>query len=786
MPREPDVLSLENSFDCSRRALSLIDRNRRFVRVNRKFAEMLGLPAQEIVGKICHELVHHTPFCIEGCPFSRMMESRSGETLDFEDPGTGRWFRVAVDPIPDGNGGIAGALHAVMDITEMKRAQREADRLSRERKEAAEMLSSLLNNVPGAVYRGMRDWSLRFFGAGIRRMTGYAPEEFLRGEIDWRRVVHPDDLPGLKERFRGAVAAKEKTVRVEYRIVRRDGTMRRVEDNRQNIYDADGRFSHVDGLLMDVSERKAMEDELLRARADWEETFDNLMDAVTVHDKDFHIVRANRAARELLKLPPLGEGPPADCFRYYHGTEKPPEECPSCQSISAGLPSTCEIFEPHLNIHMELRTIPRFGPDGRVAGSIHVVRDITDRKRREEELRKSNEMLRHSQKMEAVGRLAGGVAHDFNNILTVIGGYSDLLAQRLPPDSPLRRDVEEIRKAEIRASSLTRQLLAFSRKQVISPGIADLNEVVSGMERMMRRLIGENIDLVTVLRPGLWNVRVDTGQIEQVLLNLVVNARDAMPGAGKILIETENGEIDAEMAALHGFGRPGEYAVLSVRDNGCGMDEETLRHVFEPFYTTKERGKGTGLGLATAYGIVKQSDGYITVESRPGEGSIFRVFLPRCNARPDSPAAKAKDGGVAVGKETVLLVEDDEMVRGCMRAALSSGGYTLFEAADGEEAVAVLRETARPIDLVVTDVIMPRMGGKELGDWIAANRPEVKILFVSGYVGNDSLRERRFGRGESYLQKPFLQDELLRAVRKALDQEPGEQPRPRSGFPRGK
>lgn len=661
MPREPDALSLENSFDCSRRALSLIDRNRRFVRINRKFAEMLGLPADEIVGKVCHDLVHHTPFCIDGCPFPRMMESRSGETLDFEDPGTGRWFRVAVDPIPDGKGGIAGALHAVTEITEMKRAQRETDRLLRERKETAETLSSLLDNVPGVVYRGMRDWTLRFFGAGIRGMTGYAPEEFLCREIDWRRVVHPDDLPGLKERFRTAVAAKEKTVRVEYRIVRRDGTQRWIEDSRRIIYDEDGRFSHVDGLLMDITERKAMEDDL----------------------------------------------------------------------------------------------------------------------------RKSSEMLRQSQKMEAVGRLAGGVAHDFNNILTVIGGYSDLLAQRLPPDSHHRREVEEIRKAAIRASSLTRQLLAFSRKQSFSPGIADLNEVVSGMEKMMRRLIGENIDLVTVLRPGLWNVRVDTGQIEQVLLNLVVNARDAMSGTGRILIETENGGIDGETAARWGFGSPGEYVVLSVRDNGCGMDGETLRHIFEPFFTTKEQGKGTGLGLATAYGIVKQSDGYITVESRPGEGSTFRVFLPRCNARRDSCAAKAGDGGIPVGKGTILLVEDDAMVRGCMRAALSSGGYDLIETADGEEAVAVLRGSGRPIDLVITDIIMPKMGGRELKEWIGENRPGVKVLFVSGYVGDVSFPEVRFGKGESFLQKPFVQEELLRAVRKAMEQGIGEQPRPGSVFPRG-
>jgi len=245
-----------------------------------------------------------------------------------------------------------------------------------------------------------------------------------------------------------------------------------------------------------------------------------------------------------------------------------------------------------------------------VVGLIHVVRDVTERRRSEEELRKSHEMLRLSQKMEAVGRLAGGVAHDFNNLLLVIGGYSDLLLQRLPPDSEYREDVEEIRKAGTRASSLTQQLLAFSRKQVIAPRVADLNEVVAGMEKMLRRMIGEDIDLVTVLRPGLWNVRVDTGQIEQVLMNLAVNARDAMPGVGKLRIETENGRIDERWARRQGYGEPGEYVVLSVRDTGSGMDEDTLSRVFEPFFSTKGQGKGTGLGLATVYGIVKQSGGY--------------------------------------------------------------------------------------------------------------------------------------------------------------------------------
>ena len=768
--------------------------------------------------------------------------------------------------------------------------------------DAAEKLSSLLNNVPGAVYRGLRDWSLQFLGAEVERLTGYPPEVFLRREVNWKQIVHPEDLPRVVERFRSAAGTMEKNLRVRYRIRRRDGSERWLEDRRQMIYDEDGHFSRVDGLLLDITEEKATEDNLrrtvsllnatlestadgilvvdaagkiaisnrrflelwripeevmaskedehaisfvlgqlkypeaflekvrklyaapeeessdmlefkdgrvferyslpmrspegvigrvwsfrdvterrrseeaiLQARNDWEDTFDNMGDAVTVHDMEFNIVHANRAARELFGLPLLGGTLPVKCCGHYHGKADPPEDCPGRTCLSTGRSSTREVFEPHLNRQLELRAIPRIDRNRRVVGLIHVVRDVTDRKRSEEELRKSHEMLRLSQKMEAVGRLAGGVAHDFNNLLLVIGGYSDLLLQRLPPDSEYREDVEEIRKAGTRASSLTQQLLAFSRKQVIAPRVADLNEVVAGMEKMLRRMIGEDIDLVTVLRPGLWNVRVDTGQIEQVLMNLAVNARDAMPGVGKLRIETENGRIDERWARRQGYGEPGEYVVLSVRDTGSGMDEDTLSRVFEPFFSTKGQGKGTGLGLATVYGIVKQSGGYISAESRPGEGSAFLIYLPRSEALAVDRAADIPATHVRGKGETILLVEDEETVRHFLRTALSEGGYDLLEADDGEEAIALLRRDGRPIHLLITDVIMPKMGGKELSDRLAADRPEMKVLFVSGYVDNEILREQRFERGEAYLQKPFAPETLLRTVRKMLEPDPAQE-----------
>ena len=772
MSRKKTSVSLENSFDCSRRALSLIDRDCRFVRVNRQFAELLGLPPEEIIGRMCHELVHQTPVCIEGGLFSRMMESRSGETLEFEVPKTGKWFQAVVDPIFDEDGEFAGALHAVIDITASKRMRLEAATAFEERRETAERLSSLLDNVPGAVYRGLSDWSIQFFGAEIESMTGYSPEDFLGRTMDWRRIIHPEDLPAVKDRFRKAVAAKEKVVRVTYRILRRDGTGRWLEDRRQMMYDADGRLTHVDGLLLDITEEKAAEANVRKTVSLLNATLESTEDGILVVDTSGKIAIFNRKFQEMWGIPEeiLASRDDDRAISFVLEQLKFPERfldkvrelyaSPGEESFDVLEFKDGRIFERY---SLPMRS------EGAILGRVWSFRDATERKRAEEDLRKSGDMLRQSQKMEAVGRLAGGVAHDFNNLLTVIGGYSDLLAHRLPPDSPYREGVEEIRKAATRASSLTRQLLAFSRKQVIAPSVANLNEVVAGTESMLRRLIGEDIDLITVLRPGLWNVRIDTGQFEQVLLNLAVNARDAMPGVGKLLIETENERVDEGTAARPGFGAPGEYVVLSVRDTGSGMDEETLPFIFEPFFTTKEKGKGTGLGLAMVYGIVKQSDGYITAESRPGEGSSFRIYLPRCGERSDSGLAATSPSVVGGGRETVLLVEDDELVRTYMSATLSSGGYTLLTAADGVEAIALLERLDRPIDLIVSDVIMPKMGGKELNDWLAKNRPNAKVLFISGYVDDGPFREQRFARGEAYLQKPFTPEALLRTVRKMFD-----------------
>jgi len=394
--------------------------------------------------------------------------------------------------------------------------------------------------------------------------------------------------------------------------------------------------------------------------------------------------------------------------------------------------------------------------------------DITARKEAEAALREREEQLRQAAKMEAIGRLAGGVAHDFNNLLTVIRGFGELLQAELPPHDPRGCYVVEILQASERAAALTHQLLAFSRRQMLQPEVHDLNEVVLEMDQMLRRLLGEDITLTTVRRAGLGHVRADRRQLEQVLLNLAINARDAMPRGGKLTIETANVELDEHYVQRHVTVTPGSYVMLAVSDTGCGMDAETQARIFEPFFTTKEPGKGTGLGLAMVYGIVQQSGGYIWVYSEVGRGTTFKIYLPRVAAEP--PVAPSGERGAPPrGSETILLVEDEAQVRALARLVLEGCGYTVLAASCGDEALRLAAEHLGPIHLLLTDVVMPGMSGRELAQALAARGHPVPVLYTSGYT-NDAIVHHGVVDDEFVLlQKPFTPDALARAVRRALD-----------------
>jgi PAS domain S-box-containing protein len=399
---------------------------------------------------------------------------------------------------------------------------------------------------------------------------------------------------------------------------------------------------------------------------------------------------------------------------------------------------------------------------GALMNFVAVKRDVTEERRMEER-------IRLGQKLEAVGRLAGGIAHDFNNLLTAITGYSELVLNRIPGDDPIRRHIQEIQNVSGRAAGLTRQLLAFSRKQVLQPSVIDLNAVVADIDRMLRRIIGEDIDLYTVLDPGLGRAKADKGQIEQVIMNLAVNARDAMPAGGKLTIETSNAVLDEVYARAHVSVRPGDYVMLALSDTGSGMDPETMSHIFEPFFTTKERGKGTGLGLSTVYGIVKQSGGNIWVYSEQGRGTTFKVYLPRVEEEAAAPSPVAVSPNRSLGSETILLVEDEEAVRTLVQEILERYGYMVLPARDGHGALLVGERHAGKIHLMLCDVVMPGMSGVELSRKIGNTRPEMKILYMSGYTDNAIVHHGVLDPGTAFIEKPFTPDALARKVRAVLD-----------------
>ena len=597
------------------------------------------------------------------------------------------------------------------------------------------------------------------------RHYGYPREEFLGMTL--QDIRPPEDVERLQNQVTRSVAGLVEAGVWRHR--KKDGTIINVEITRHTLPFA-GRPAAL-AMAHDITMRTRAEEALRQSEARLGGIVDIAGDAIISVDESQHIQLFNRAAETIFGYATEEViGQPLDILlpsRFVEAHGQHIREFAQSSDTARQMGEPLEIFGRRKD-----------GKDFPAEASISklhlgseavftvILRDITQRKSLERQ-------LLQAQKMEAVGRLAGGVAHDFNNLLTAILGSSDLLLEDLGPDDPHIQEVQEIKQAAHRAAALTHQLLAFSRQQVLAPRILDLNTVVANVDKMLRRLIREDIDLRTVLASELGAVQADPGQLEQVITNLAVNARDAMPNGGKLTIETANAELDGPYAQDHLPTRPGRYVLLAMSDTGIGMNEEVKAHIFEPFFTTKEKGKGTGLGLATVYGIVKQSGGYIWVYSEPGRGTTFKIYLPRVEATPEPLAPQPVRSISPHGSETVLVVEDQDEVRKLTRRVLEARGYTVLVAANGTEALQVAQAHAGPIHLLATDVVMPGMSGREVSLRLAPARPQMKVLYLSGYTDESITRHGVLEPGIAFLQKPFTADALARKAREVLDSSQG-------------
>ncbi|HJW99418.1 MAG TPA: PAS domain S-box protein [Terriglobales bacterium] len=532
------------------------------------------------------------------------------------------------------------------------------------------------------------------------------------------------------------------------------------------LFDTAGNIYAIGGIVTDISERKRAEEDLRHREEEHRRLIENVPEVVWKADECGKVFFISEEIEKVFgysvtDIYQQGE-------RLWFGRMHP-EDRDRVQEAYSKLFHENRPFDVEYRIqHKEGRWMWWHDRAGLVTGNLEqrvaegLLSDVTQRKEIEQQ-------VRQRLKMEAIGRLAGGVAHDFNNLLMVIQGNAELLTKVVAPNEPRRRNLDQIEKAADRAASLTRQLLAFSRMQVLEPTVLDLNAIMAEMAKMLPRLISENVELVFAADSRLGHVKADAGQMEQVILNLAVNARDAMPQGGKLVIETRNFIMDEVAAGGHEPAKAGQYVLLSVSDTGHGMDAETRSHIFEPFFTTKSQGKGTGLGLATVYGIVKQSGGFIWVYSEPGQGTTFKIYLPRVDEPLESIAVSQQDPASIAGTETLLLVEDEEPARELMVAFLKKNGYTVLEAKNGLDALRVAEQHGGTIHLLVTDMVMPKMGGRELADRLAMQRPGLKPLYLSGYSERIAAPDTNRGWRGAFLQKPFAMDVFGRKVREILN-----------------
>ena len=645
-------------------------------------------------------------------------------------------------------------LAIAVDITAQRKAQRQL-----------RLQATAMRAAPNGIVITTPDGTIEWVNPAFCRMTGYSMEETV-GQNP--RILKSGRQGSTFYSDLWSTISAGKVWRGEITNRRKDGTMYEEEMAVMPVASNQGVITHYIAIKHDISDRKRVEESLRQAEEKYRRIFEEAIIGIFRTTPDGRFLMMNPAMARML----LCESP-------QQALEKFPTIAPLYgnparrQEMRKELEATGSVQNLELQfrrrdgselwVSLNLRCI--FDEDRKPQYYEGTAEDITQRKLLERQ-------LQQAQKMEAIGRLAGGVAHDFNNMLGVINGYAEILKSRTDLDPAVLQPIGEICSAGQKAAALTQQLLAFSRKQIIRPRIIDLNEIVTNLSKMLRRLIGDDIELSMRFSAHAIRVKVDQGQIEQVLMNLAVNARDAMPSGGKLSIETDICDLDESYAIRHKPVRPGRYVRLTIADSGCGMDQETMSHLFEPFFTTKELGRGTGLGLSIVYGIVKQSDGYIWAYSEPDRGSSFKIYLPLQAAEIERVTEPPHVEHLR-GSESILLVEDDPSLRTMMAGFLKGLGYSIVEAENGEAALDAVNDAARSVELLITDITMPKMSGRDLADRLVTKFPKLRVLYISGYTHDGAVQTRALGASEAFLQKPFALSELSRTIRELMGKEQG-------------
>jgi two-component system, cell cycle sensor histidine kinase and response regulator CckA len=642
------------------------------------------------------------------------------------------------------------------DLTAQKRAEAEARRLE-------QRFRALVEKSNDAIVLLDREFRVLYASPAIEPLLGITPESWI-GQVALD-LAHPEELPRLLPIFAEVAAQPGRSVRMQTRGLHKSGSVFAVDQTVTNLLE-DPAVAAIVVNVRDVTAEKQALEELRKSEERNRQIVETTTQGIWIVDAERRTTFVNRRMAQMLGRTPeevIGKKS-ADFFATPDQAQLDEIRAQLQRGENArGVGRILRTDGSELWIASESLALK--DENGAYRGSMTMITDLTESRRAEAALRRTEEQLQHSQRLEAVGRLAGGIAHDFNNILTIILSYSALALSEVRQQDPVRHELEEIKKAGERAANLTRQLLAFSRRQLLQPKVINLKLLIDQMEGMIVRLVGEDVELRTTSAPELGQVKVDPGQIEQVVMNLVVNARDAMPDGGRLSIELANVDFGSE----HASDLPhGAQVMLAVSDTGIGMNEATRARIFEPFFTTKDPGKGTGLGLSTVFGIVQQSGGHITVESEVGRGTDFRVYLPRAAVEAiEEPAAPIL--GALTGSETVLVVEDDQRVRNVTATILRRQGYKVIEAESGDDALTLCQQHFGKIALMVTDVVMPKMNGRQLAEKIMVFRPGLKVLFVSGYTDHAIVAQGILEPGIEFLQKPFTPEALSRRVREVLD-----------------